>query len=442
MTDVLVIGAGHNGLVCAAYLARAGKGVVVVEAAEVVGGASVTRGFAEGFSVSACAHLLSQLHPGIAQDLELESHGLRLAARDLATIALDRAGRVRKIAGDEVSGDGLSKGDVDAYAAFHAQMVRYAKLLSKAAAMRPPKLVDSDWRDRLALVKLGLDVRRLGRIEMRELLRVGAINLFDVLNETLDDELLKGALSLDGVLGAQMGPRSPNTVLGFLYRRLGEAFGFYGPAVPDGGMGSVARAVGAAARAVGVEIRTDTEVARILMEGQRAVGVELIGGERLDAELVVSNADPRTTFESLVGFPRLETGFARRVDNIRMRGCAAKLHLALDDLPSFRGVDSAEVGNRLVIAPDLGYVERAFDPAKYGEYSTAPVMEISIPTVHDPSLAPVGKHVLSAIVQFAPYALKAGWSSAKAAYERLLIDTLGEYAPGIGDLVIASELNC
>jgi phytoene dehydrogenase-like protein len=205
-------------------------------------------------------------------------------------------------------------------------------------------------------------------------------------------------------------------------------------------MGSVAEALSASAQAAGVEIRTETEVARILMDGQRVTGVELTGGAQLSAELVISNADPKTTFENLVGFPRLETGFARRIHNLRARGCAAKLHLALDELPKFIGVDALEVGNRLVVAPDLGYVERAFDPAKYGEYSQAPVMEISIPTVHDSSLAPAGKHVLSAIVQFAPHALKPGWSSAKAAFERLLIDALGEYAPGIGELVIASEV--
>ena len=440
MTDALVIGAGHNGLVCAAYLARAGHDVIVVEASDRIGGASITRSFAQGFEVSACAHFLNQLHPGVARDLKLENHGLTLAAQNLATIALDRGGRVRRIAGGEVTGDGLSEADIAAYAAFHTQMVRYAKLLGKAAAVRPPKLVDSDWRDRWALVELGMGIRLLGRSDMRELLRVGAINLFDLLNEQLDDELLKGALGLEGVLGAHMGPRSPNTVFGFLYRRLGEVFGFHGPAVPAGGLGSVAEALGASAQAAGVEIRTDSEVARILMDGQRVTGVELIGGEQLSADLVISNADPKTTFENLIGFPRLETSFARRIHNLRARGCAAKLHLALDELPSFTGVGADEVGNRLVIAPDLRYVERAFDPAKYGEYSTAPVMEISIPTVHDAGLAPPGKHVLSAIVQFAPHSLKAGWSTAKAAFERLLIDTLGEYAPGIGELVIAAEL--
>jgi phytoene dehydrogenase-like protein len=452
MTDVVIIGAGHNGLVCAAYLARAGFSVTVAEAAEQVGGASITRSLpassaslatssgSDCFRVSACAHLLYQLQPEISEDLQLARHGLAFAARDMSTIALDRSGQIRKINGSTVTGTGLTQADITAYRDFHQRMVRYAGLLSRAAAVRPPRLVDSDWQDKLALARLGLRLRLLGRDDMRELLRVGAINLFDVLNETLDDPLLKGALCMDGVLGAHMGPRSPNTVLGFLYKRLAEVFGFNGPALPSGGMGAVTEALAASARSLGVEVRTGTEVERLLMAEDRASGVVLTGGERLTADLVVANADPKTTFEQLVGFPRLESGFSRRIHNLRMKGTAAKLHLALDGLPEFTGVSVEEVGDRLLIAPDMGYVERAFDPAKYGEYSIDPVMEINIPTVHDPSLAPPGKHVLTAIVQFAPYELKAGWVSARQAFTKVLIDRLAEYAPGIGELVIGSEL--
>ena len=444
MTDAIVIGGGHNGLVCASYLGRAGYAVTVLEAADQVGGASITRPLvvsgADGFQVSACAHLLYQLHPEISRDLALEQHGLTLATTDLVSIALDVAGRLRKISGADVSGDGLSQADVDAYRRFHTQMVRYAGLLSRAAAIRPPKLVDSDWQDKRALASLGLRMRLLGRDDMRDLLRVGAINLFDVLNETLDDALLKGALSVDGILGAHMGPRSPNTVLGFLYRRLGDVFGFNGPALPSGGMGAVTAALAESARSSGVDIRTGTEVERLLLEGDRACGVVLAGGERVVADLVVSNADPKTTFEHLAGFPRLETGFSRRIHNLRMKGTSAKLHLALDGLPEFTGVSPDDVGSRLLLAPEMSYVERAFDPAKYGEYSAEPVMEITVPTVHDQRLAPSGKHVLSAIVQYAPYELKAGWTSAREAFTSRLIAKLAEYAPGIGELVIGSEL--
>jgi phytoene dehydrogenase-like protein len=205
-------------------------------------------------------------------------------------------------------------------------------------------------------------------------------------------------------------------------------------------MGAVTQALANSARAAGVEIRTGIEVESLRLDGMRAAGVVLAGGETLAADVVVSNADPKTTFEDLVGFPRLETGFSRRIHNLRMKGTAAKFHLALDGLPDFRGVDSNDAGNRLLIAPDMRYVERAFDCAKYGEYSTAPVMEINIPTVHDPGLAPPGKHVLSAVVQFAPYALKAGWESGREAFTKILLATLEDYAPGIGNMVLGSEL--
>ena len=438
--DAVVIGAGHNGLVCSAYLAKSGKRVLIAEAADVVGGASITREFADGYSVSACAHLLYQFHPEIANDLELEKHGLVLAAENLVTIALATDGRYRRFSGDVVTGNGLAQADISEFSAFHTQMTRYAKLLANVAGRRPPKLVESDWHDKLNLARIGFDIRRLGRDDMRELLRVGAINIFDVLHDRFADELLKGALGVDGVLGAHMGPRSPNTVLGYLYRHLGDAFGHSGPAIPQGGMGSVTKALANAARAMGVEIRTGTTVTEICCAAGRTTGVKLGSGEAIEAELVVSNADPKTTFEDLVGFRELEAGFSRRVHNIRARGTAAKLHLALNGMPEFTGIDALDSGARLLIAPDLAYVERAFDPAKYGEYSEAPILEITIPSVHDSSLAPEGKHVLSAVVQFAPYELKAGWEVSKTSFQTSILETLSQYAPGIQDLIVASEV--
>ncbi|MCZ6640181.1 MAG: NAD(P)/FAD-dependent oxidoreductase, partial [Gammaproteobacteria bacterium] len=438
--DVVVIGAGHNGLVCAAYLAKKGRRVLVAEAAEIVGGASITREFADGYSVSACAHLLYQFHPEIAQELELEKHGLTLASENLATVALASDGRYRRFSGNVVTGNGLTQDDISEFAAFHEQMTRYAKLLAKVAQRRPPKLVESDWHDKLNLARIGLDIRRLGRDDMRELLRIGAINLFDVLNDRFTDDLLKGALSVDGVLGAHMGPRSPNTVLAYLYRHLGDAFGTSGPAIPEGGMGSVTTALAEAARVSGVKIRTGTTVSKIICAAGRSSGVKLSSGEKIETQIIVSNADPKTTFKDLVGFSELEAGFSRRVHNIRARGTAAKLHLALDGMPEFTGIDTIDSGARLVVAPDLAYVERAFDPAKYGEFSQAPIMEITIPSVHDKNLAPAGKHVLSAVVQFAPYELKTGWDASKKSFENTILETLAQYAPGIRDQIVATEV--
>ena len=439
--DTIIIGAGHNGLVCATYLAKAGRKVLMVEANEQVGGAAITREFAAGHSVSACAHLLHLLHPKIIADLSLSSHGLKMAAQGLSTIAMSIDGEHLTLARDSVSGGGVSAGDQRAYHDFQNKIRRFTKVLEKTFMTRPPRLVHKNRKDLLTLACLGLSVRMLGREDMRELLRIGAINIYDVLQEDFESELLKGALGFDAVLGSNMGPRSPNSVLSYLYRMTGQLHGNDSAiSVPAGGMGAVTNALADAAKAAGVEIRTGTPVKQIVLDVDKVLGIETADGERINSELVVSNADPKTTFLKLVGARNIETGFARRIDNIRMQGKAAKLHLALDGLPNFNGVAEDQLGNRLLIAPTLNYVEQAFDHSKYGEYSNAPALEISIPSIHDDSLAEAGKHVLSAVVQYAPYELRAGWDVQRETFKNLVIDKLAEYAPGIKEQITAAEL--
>jgi phytoene dehydrogenase-like protein len=438
--DVLLVGGGHNGLVCAAYLAKAGKKVLVLEANAQLGGGAASREFAPGYTVSSCAHWLTHLSPQVSKDLGLESHGLQLAARDLNSIGLSPNGQHVTVTGGTVEGVGLSAEDKRAYELFHRKTMKFSKLLAKAFAVRPPKLVDSNFTDRLNLLKLGLGMKMMGREDMSDLLRLALINMYDVMEENFDNETLKALLSFDGVLGAHMGPRSPNTVFGYLYRRIGDVHGYNGPALVKGGMGALGASVANAARAAGVEIRTGSMVEKINLTGGRAVGVTLVGGEVLEAPLVVSNADPVTTFEKLVGFRNVEAGLVRRVSQIRMRSGVAKLHLALDGLPQFTGLDPDQLGQRLVIAPTMDYIERAFNSAKYGEFSASPALDISIPSIADSSLAPAGKHVLSAIVQFAPYDLRQGWENQQEQFTQQVIDVISHYAPDIRSHVTASEL--
>jgi phytoene dehydrogenase-like protein len=444
MTDsnrVIVIGAGHNGLVCAAYLAKAGKDVVVVEAAEQVGGAAVTTEFAPGFKISACAHFLNLLDSRISRELGLESHGLRIAKTDLATIALANDGNHVTFAGPEVSGGGVSDADRIAFVEYRRRMHKFGALLGRLHNVTPPRLATSNRTDLISSAKLVLDIRRLGKQDMREFLRIAGINIFDILEETFDHPLLKGALSLDGVLGTNLGPRSNNSVFAALHRMSGQIGGRQGAlALPGGGMGSVTTALAAAAQQQGATIRTACPVARILLDGDRVSGVELAGGERLEAGAVVSNADPQTTFFKLLGARHLEAGFMHRIQNLRMGGKAAKLHLALNGLPDFTGVTPEQSGERLVIAPDLVYVEHAFDHSKYGEHSVEPVLEISIPSVHDDTVAPAGQHVLSAIVQYAPYDLTGGWETSREGFLEKIMTVLSQYSPNIREQVIHSQL--
>jgi phytoene dehydrogenase-like protein len=365
--DAIVIGAGHNGLVCSALLAKAGKKVLVLEANARVGGAAITREFADGYSVSACAHLLYQLQPKVRKELGLSP---KLASDTMQTVVLSDDGEHVRFSGGDVKGVG--DGDVRAYHQFHRQMTRFADLLNTYLNTTPPRLGTSEFRDLATLARLGFDLRRLGRKEMRTFLRLIGINIHDEVTERFESSLLRGAVSFDAVLGTHLGPRSPNTIMTYLYRL---AAGHGRLAVPQGGMGALSEELAHTARAAGVTIRTNMPVKRIVIENGRVAGAETAGGERFESLTVVSNADPKRTILELVGTRHVETGFTRRINNIRMRGNAAKLHLALDGLPAIKGLAKNEFGDRLVIAPDEHYVERAFNPA------TRPVLRRAVRAV-------------------------------------------------------------
>lgn len=440
--DCIVIGGGHNGLVCAAYLARSGRSVLVMEAADQVGGAAITRELAPGYRVSACAHLLHQMPRSLLGELNLAAHGLKLACDRMPTTAVSIDSSPLPIDPDDVTALATrSAADAEAFPGYSARLRRLAEALQPLLETVPPRLGTDSWGDRLSLLRMGWQIRRLGRRDMRELLRIGGMCVRDLLDEHFETPLLKGALGFDAVLGSNFAPRSPGSVFTLLYRLAAAGTADHALALPLGGLGGLADALAKAAVGAGVEIRTNACVERILVKDDRAAGVVLRSGESIAAQTVISNADPKTTFLGLLGSEYLDTGFVRRIKHLRASGLTAKLHLALEARPSFEGVSESALRGRLLVAPSLDYIERAFNHSKYGEFSQAPILEVTVPSVADPSLAPAGRHVLSVIVQYVPYRLAAGdWGQQKERLTNIVLDLLDRHAPGLKGSVTAAEL--
>ena len=442
--DAIVIGAGHNGLVTATYLAKAGLKVVVLEAAEQTGGAASTREFAPGFRVSPVAHLLHALHPKVDGDLHLKRYGLRAALRRLGTSALlPNGGRIDITpdrAATAVAIAHVSPSDGDRYAAVMARLTRMAGALGGFLMKTPPSpmLPANDFATKVSLGLFALQLRMMGRKDMLELTRILTMNVADLASDFFESDAIRGLLAFDATLGVYLGPRSPNTVFNLLYRL--SSFGRHGMGayhLPMGGMGAVAEALTKAAKAAGVEIRTGARVDRLLIEADTAVGVVLANGDEIRAATVASSADPQVTLLKLVPPGNLDTQFLKHIRHLRMNGCVAKVHLALDGLPESWAKSPA----RMVVAPSVDHVERAFDCAKYGRVSDKPALEIVIPSLGDPSLAPEGKHVASILFQYAPYKLRdtTNDEARRQVGERTLA-LLADYAPDLASRVTAQEV--
>ncbi len=434
--SAVIIGAGHNGLVCAIYLARAGYRVQVLEANQDVGGAAAAYEFAEGFQAPGLVNVPYGLNAKICKELQLDPPTHKAEMKE-GSISLSEKGEHITLADEQVTGAGISERDSEAYRAFKEEFTAYAQALQPLMLNRPPRLKDMDRRDKFTLAKLGWNLRfGLGTQSMREFLRVGGINIYDVLNETFENSQLKAAIAVDAVLGQHMGPRTPNTVLTYLQRLWAQT---ESSSHFSSGLEAL-EALKKAAKAAGVSIRINARVRQVRLENEAAVGVELESGEQISASVVVSNVDAKTTFLDLVGAKNLDAMFCHRIDNYRCKGNVAKLFYGVKGLPKFKGLSQKEINQRLLIAPNLTYVEHAFNPVKYAEHSTNPFLEITLPSLKDSALAPKGYHVVSVSAAFVPYTHKLGWDSQRKPFIKTVTSMIERYAPGFAETVEVSKL--
>jgi phytoene dehydrogenase-like protein len=440
--DAIVIGGGHNGLTAAAYLGRAGRRVLVLERRHLVGGAAVTEEVFPGFRFSVASYVVSLLRPEIIRELELPRHGLEILPLDGTFAPMpdgnylwrvnDHAKTRREIARH-------SKLDAEAYDEYGKAMVDMARFVKPVLDMTPPDPLSLNPRDLGKLLFLANRFRALPTGGQRNQLQLMTMSASDFLDQWFETDVLKATMSASGIIGTFLGVRSPGTAYVLLHHYMGEIDGaFRSWGFSRGGTGAISNAIAAAAREAGVEIRTEAPVVRIRTKAGAAQGVTLASGDDLDADLVLSSVDPKLTFLKLVGPHDLPGDFVDEVGRYKCRGSSGKVNLALDALPDFTCLPGpgAHLRGAISVSPSVDYMERAYDQAKYGEFSTRPYVDMVIPTLTDPSVAPPGKHILSCFVQYAPYALARGtWDDEREAFGDTVVDTIAEYAPNIRNVI-------
>jgi phytoene dehydrogenase-like protein len=452
--DAVIIGGGHNGLVSAAYLARAGMRTLVLEQRHVLGGAAVTEELFPGFRFSVFSYVVSLLRPEIIRDLELPRHGLDILPLD-GTFTPLRAGEGPKKGG----GDYLwrvndhartvrelrrwSATDAEAYEEYGQLMVDMAKFIKPILAVVPPDLTSLDPRPLLPLGGLLRTFQQLPERQQAVFVQLMTMSAADFLDQWFETDPLKATMSASGIIGTYLGVRSPGTAYVLLHHYMGEIDGaFRAWGIPKGGTGGVSTAIGNAARALGAEIRTEAPVERVIVRDGRAVGVVLAGsGEEILTDVVLSSVDARRTYLSLLESGTLEAGFEEEVRRFKFRGSSGKVNLAVDRLPDFTSLPGPgeHLRGAISFSPSIDEMEQAYDDAKYGRFSAKPYIDMIIPTLVDPTMAPPGKHVISCFVQYAPYHLApelGSWDDQREAFGDAVVNRIAEFAPNIKDIIL------
>ncbi|HEY4304760.1 MAG TPA: NAD(P)/FAD-dependent oxidoreductase [Gemmatimonadaceae bacterium] len=451
--DAIVIGGGHNGLVAAAYLARAGRSVVVLERRPILGGAAVTEEIFPGFKFSVFSYVVSLLRPEIIRDLELPRHGLQILPLESTVTPLDNGDYLGSWGDPDESRTELqrhSPRDAEAAARFGKLMHHMAMAVRPILGMVPPDPSSLAPSDLKSLLRLGRHMRGLGAEHFHALHKLMTMSSADYLDEWYEFDPLKATKSASGIIGTFLGPRSPGSAYVLLHHYMGEIDGaFRAWGFQRGGTGEISESIANAARAAGVEIRTDAAVERVIVKDGQTAGVVLANGDEVRARVVVSSLDPRRTFLELVDRKELPSELVTDVERYKFRGSSGKVNVALSGLPNFScfknasdpAIQTRALRGAISISPSVNYLERAYDDAKYGEFSRNPYMDIVIPSMIDPGMAPPGKHVMSVFVQYAPYDLNGGWTDEKReAFGDTVINTIERYAPNIKSLILGRQV--
>jgi phytoene dehydrogenase-like protein len=447
--DAVVVGGGHNGLVCAAYLAKAGRKVLVLERRHVLGGAAVSEELHPGFTFSVCSYVVSLMRPHIIRELDLPRHGMELIPLEASFLPLPDGRSLCRWADKERTRreiETFSKKDAEVYPEFGLAMTRLARFAKHVIDQPAPDPASLDPRELARLLRLGRALQGFDA-EARYLnFQLMTMSAVDFLDRWFESPVLKSPMSVSGIIGTFLGVRSPGTAYVLLHHYMGEIDGaFRAWGFSKGGTGGVSRAIASAARGFGAEILTSTPVSRVLLEGGRAAGVVLENGDEIRSKVVVSGLDPHRTFLKLVGERNLDPEFVVQIRRYKMRGSSGKVNIALDRLPEFkcRPGDGLHLQGDIAICPSIDYLERAHDDAKYGDFSRRPYINAVIPSISDPSVAPPGKHILSCFVQYAPYQIKEGpshWPQRREAFGEAVIDTLEEYIPNLRSLILFKQV--
>ena len=451
--DAVIVGAGHNGLVTSAYLARAGLRVLVLERRPIVGGACVTEEVLPGFKYSTTSYLCSLLQDKVIRDLELPKHGFEVYPKDPAFFSPFPDGRHLIMWSDTAKTceeiRKFSTRDAEHYPQYEEYVDRLARFVEPLLLETPPDITRRSLGDLLTFAKLGRRAAKMPAEELIGHMRILSQSVKDFLDPWFESEALKVALATDGVIGTKGGPYTPGTAYVLLHHCMGGVGGKRGLwGFVRGGMGGITQAMAASARAAGVEIRTATRVARILTKNGRASGVVLENGEEITARAVISNADPKITFLKLLESSTVPADFLAAVRGLKIEGVSMKINLALDELPDFTCLPGSAVAahhkTTIHICPTLEYMERAFDDSKYGRPSARPMLEITIPTTYDSALAPPGKHVMNIFLQYTPYTLSPevapNWHALKERYADCVMGMIEEYAPGFTNRVLHRQV--